>query len=453
MTFLYFAYGSNLWPPQLRSRCSTARQVGSAVLEGWAPVYSKPSVDGSAKLSIEEREDVEVHGALYEIDEVERSSLDGVEPGYQPVVVNVTRTSGESSDALTYRWADAPVSRAPYDWYLSMVLMGAHHHGLPDEYVTDYLAVVPEKDPVAEDIRPATCGDVPLMQEVLASALANDGDRYSVHPGDLAWWMFHADPRYPDHLTFWLQGHRGVLVIDSRTPEINAFSVPGEPVTPLIEWAQRRLGGRGDVGWVSDDDDELVSYLESNGYAPAETDRSYRWDLTKVEVPAPQLPDGWTLRHVEGEHEADNRRKASHGAFKSTMGPDMHLERYLTFMRSSVYAPDRDLVALSPDGRIASFMVWWPDQSGVAQIEPFGTHPDFQRQRIGTALMHHGLRMMKEAGMRMARVITEDARSDAISFYEAIGFDDVGRVRWWGLPGKKGQPLVKTATQNADINF
>jgi hypothetical protein len=60
---------------------------------------------------------------------------------------------------------------------------------------------------------------------------------------------------------------------------------------------------------------------------------------------------------------------------------------------------------------------------------------------------------MKDAGMRMARVSTEEARSDAISFYEATGFDDVGRVRWWGLPDKKGLPSVKTATQSADINF
>ena len=436
MTFLYFAYGSNLWPPQLRSRCATARELGSAVLEAWAPAYAKPAVDGSAKLSIEERDGVEVHGALYEIDEVERSALDRGEPGYQPVVVTVIRASGESADALTYRWADAPVSRDPYDWYLSMVLMGAHHHGLPNEYVMDHLAVVPGKDPLAGDIRPATSDDVLAMQQVLASALADNGDRYTAHPGDLAWWMFHGDSRYPDHLTFWLQGDRGVLVIDSREPEIYAFTVPGQPLTPLIEWAQRRLDDRGRVGWVSDDDDELVSYLESKGYTPVETDRSYHWDLTNVEVPAPQLPEGWVLRHVEGEHEADNRRKASHGAFKSTMGSDMHLERYLTFMRSSVYASDRDLVAVSPDGRIASFMIWWLDNSGVAQIEPFGTHPDFQGQGIGTALIHHGLNQMKDAGMRMARVITEEARSDAISFYEAAGFDDVGRVRWWGFRGK-----------------
>ena len=73
MTFHYFAYGSNLWPPQLRSRCPSARDVGSAVLKGWAPVYDKPSADGSAKLSIVEEVDAQVHGALYEIDEAELS--------------------------------------------------------------------------------------------------------------------------------------------------------------------------------------------------------------------------------------------------------------------------------------------------------------------------------------------------------------------------------------------
>ncbi|MFV1961946.1 MAG: GNAT family N-acetyltransferase [Acidimicrobiia bacterium] len=451
MTFHYFAYGSNLWPPQLRSRCPSAREVGSAVLKGWAPVYDKPSTDGSAKLSIVEEEGARVHGALYEIDEAERSALDHAEPGYQPVLVNVTRASGESSDALTYHWAGDPVSRAPYDWYLSMVLMGAHHNGLPDDYVANDLAVVPKKDPLAEDIRPAISDDVLVMQQVLASAVAADGNRFSVHPGDLAWWLFHGDPRYPDHLTFWLQGDRGVLVIDSREPGINAFSVPGQPVTPLIDWAQRRLGDAGEVGWVSDDDEEFVSYLDSRGYEPAATDRSYGWDLSTIEVPASRLPDGWVLRHVEGEHESNNRHEASHAAFKSTMDPEMHHERYLGFMRSPVYVAEQDLVAVSPDGRIASFMIWWPDKSGLAQIEPFGTHPDFQGRGIGTALMHHGLRMMKDAGMRMARVISEDSRSDATSFYESVGFDEIGRVRWWGFSNRKDQRFVKTVSSSADI--
>jgi gamma-glutamylcyclotransferase (GGCT)/AIG2-like uncharacterized protein YtfP len=171
LTFLYFAYGSNLWPPRLRGRCPSAREIGSAVLQGWAPVYSKPSVDGSAKLSIVEKEDAEVHGALYEIDEVERSALDQAEPGYQPVVVDVSRRSGELSDVLTYQWTDAPVLRAPYDWYLSIVLMGARHHQLPDEYVASCLVVTTEKDPLAGDIRLATSDD----NAVLVSYLQANG--------------------------------------------------------------------------------------------------------------------------------------------------------------------------------------------------------------------------------------------------------------------------------------
>jgi gamma-glutamylcyclotransferase (GGCT)/AIG2-like uncharacterized protein YtfP len=159
VTFLYFAYGSNLWPPRLYGRCPSAREIGSAVLQGWTPVYSKPSVDGSAKLSIMERKDSQVHGALYEIDEAERSALDQAEPGYRPVVVEVGRRSGELSDVLTYQWTDAPVLRAPYDWYLSMVLMGARHHQLPDEYVASRLVVTAERDPLVGDICPATSDD------------------------------------------------------------------------------------------------------------------------------------------------------------------------------------------------------------------------------------------------------------------------------------------------------
>ncbi len=438
MTFLYFAYGSNLWPPQLRSRCASARELGSAVLGGWTAVYSKPSIDGSAKLSIEARKDATMFGALYEIDDEERSSLDDAEPRYDPLLVRVTDIEGKEAEALTYRWPGAPVTVRPHDWYVSTVVTGARHHGFPDRYVNSQLAVRSDPDPVARGIRPVEVGDIVAMQRVLAAALADDGDRYSPHPGELGWWMFHGDPRYRDHLSFWLQDYRGVLVIDSRAKEIGAFTIPGQPLEPLIEWAQRRLFGNGEIAWVSDEDERLVTYLRSNRYQPLEADRSYQWNLKEVDVPLPRLQEGWVLRHVEGEDEANSRREASHAAFQSTMRPSAHLDRYLGFMRSPVYTAERDLVAVAPDGRIAAFMVWWPDDSGVAQIEPFGTHPDLQRNGIGTALIHFGLRRMRDAGMRIVRVITNDHRVDANAFYTEVGFEDVGRVRRWGPSSESG---------------
>jgi ribosomal protein S18 acetylase RimI-like enzyme len=122
------------------------------------------------------------------------------------------------------------------------------------------------------------------------------------------------------------------------------------------------------------------------------------------------------------------------------MGDAMHLERYLRFMRSPRYEAERDLVAVSPDGRVGSFMIWWGDPSGVAQIEPFGTHPDFQRQGIGKSLMYFGLRRMRDAGYHKVRVLTDEPR-EATAFYEGVGFSDVGRLRWW-KPGADSRKQI-----------
>lgn len=431
MTFLYFAYGSNMWPPQIRSRCPSAQPIDVSRLAGWAPVYDKPSRDGSSKLNITES-DSGVHGVIYEIADDERPALDAAEPGYEPIRVRLE----SDVEALTYRWAKRGSDVRPYDWYVSTVLAGANRHELPDRYVRAHLAVETDPDPIAPGFRPASSDDLRAMQEILSAALTSETPRYIAHSGDLAWWVFHDDPRYPDHLSYWLQDDHGLLVIDARNGEISAFARPGEDRVAIIDWAQRRLDGRGEVRWVSDDDHEMISVLESRGYKPVTMEHPFLWDLENKEIPEPRLPDGWVLRPLEGEHEADNRRRASHRAFKSTMPETVHLDRYLEFMRSPVYESSRDLVAVDPEGRIAAFVVWWPDSSsGVAQIEPFGTDPDFHRAGVGRALMYYVLRQMKEGGMRLCFVITWD-RPDSVGFYEGVGFEPISKVRTWAMaPG------------------
>lgn len=430
MAFLYFAYGSNLWPPQMLGRCPSALRIGTARLDGWRTVYDKPSRDGSSKLNIVESPGDSVLGAVYEIDDEERSALDGAEDRYDPLGVTVSTDTGARLGVRTYRWTGVASEALPYDWYLSIAQAGAALHGLPESYYSNHLGSEVSGDPLAPGVRPATADDLPLMQSILSRAVAQGGDRYSIHPGDLAWWIFHADPRHSDGVSYWMQGDDGVLMVDADDSVIGAFARPGVSPIPMIEWAQRRLRGRGAVGWVADTDSELVAYLEGEGSEVVRTDYWYRWDLDTTPVPAPSLDAGWTIRNVEGEHEADNRRRASHAAFNSTMDESMHLDRYLRFMRSPVYEPTRDLVAIAPDGTIASFIVWWPDPSGIAQIEPFGTHPDFQRRGIGRALIHYALRQMRDAGMTTTRVMTWD-KEDSTGFYEGVGFEVVGAARDW----------------------
>jgi len=417
VTFRYFAYGSNMWLPQLRGRCPSAVVLGPVQLAGWRAVYDKPSVDGSAKLNVRPSEGSIVDGVLFEIDDSDRLALDSAEPRYDAVTIEL-----DGGQALAYTWTGEAFTEPPYEWYVSMVEAGAKPHGFEPP------AVDTQPDPLAPGLRVADTEDLPAMQEVLTSALAAPGNSYIAHPGDLAWWIHHVDPRW--NLTLWLRMKSEVVVLEETRGEISVFARPEVSRTGLIEWAQRRLGGNGQVGWVADTDIELITYLETEDYSPVHTERNYEWDLLNRQIPEPALPEGLTLRTVRGEEEADDRRAASHAAFESTLDSVTHLERYIRFMQSPVYDKERDLVAVAPDGRIAAFMIWWPDSSGIAQIEPFGTHPDFHRQGVGRALIHFGLLRMREAGMRITRVGTDEPRK-ATEFYEGVGFTDVGRIRWW----------------------
>ncbi|HEU4894958.1 MAG TPA: GNAT family N-acetyltransferase [Acidimicrobiia bacterium] len=426
MAFDYFAYGSNMWPPQLRSRCGSAMVVGPARLDGWRLACDKPSDDGSTKLNIRPDAGASVQGLVYRIEDGERQALDAAEPLYTPLIVEVG-----GRRALTYTYEGEPGDGSPYDWYASTCELGAASHGIEARGIQSQ--AVP--DPIAPGLRPATHDDVALIQDILSEGLAASTDRYYVHPGDYAWWVFHDDPRHPDHFSTWLQGESGFVTIDSLTPhEINVFTRPGVDRMPLVRWSQRRLGMKGEVGWVSDADTELIEDLQGEGYSPVTAYRSYEWDLSKP-IPEPNLPSGWEIRAVRDEREANTRRAAAHAAFESTMPDPMHLQRYLDFMRSPVYVPERDLVAVDPTGTVVSFMVWWADPaSAKAQIEPFGTHPDFHRRGVGRALIHQALSEMKRAGMEMARVCTGDEMA-ATAFYEGVGFTDVGRLRWWAPVG------------------
>ena len=406
-----------MWLSQLWGRCPSARPIGPAQVSGWRAVYDKPSVDGSAKLNIRPAEGSVVEGVLFDIDDSDRAALDRAEPRYDPIGIEVA-----GGEALTYTWTGEAFTEPPYDWYVSMVEAGAKSHGVKPSVVEA------QPDPLAPGLEVAGPEDLPALQMVLSTALVEPDTRLIAHPGELAWSIHHADPRW--NLTSWKQGKSAILVLEETHGEISVFTMPGVDRFGLIEWAQRRLSGTGEVGWVSDADVELVSYLKSEGYSPVHTEREYEWDLLTREIPEPVVPDGWSLRVVRGEEEADNRREASHAAFESSLEPERHLDRYLRFMRSPVYDSDRDLVAVAPEGRVGAFMIWWPDVSGVAQIEPFGTHPEFQRQGVGRALIHFGLQRMREAGMRLTRVATDEPRK-ATDFYEGVGFTDVGRTRWW----------------------
>jgi gamma-glutamylcyclotransferase len=147
MTFLYFAYGSNMLTEWLKDRCPSAKKNGIAIASNHKLVFGKRSIDKSGKATLIFSEGVHTPGVAFEITESEREFLDAAE-GFKhdkphdparynrvddfqiriaetdKIVVSTTYLANNPEDGLK-----------PYDWYLALVIAGAIQHGLDADYV------------------------------------------------------------------------------------------------------------------------------------------------------------------------------------------------------------------------------------------------------------------------------------------------------------------------------
>ena len=154
LSFVNFAYGSNMCSRRLRERTPSARPIGAGRLIGHKLMWHMAGGDGSAKCDILEtgRQEDLVWGVLYEIALSERPLLDqaeGLGRAYQRKIVSVHAAAG-TIDAEAYVALAIDGSRLPFDWYHAYVLAGAEEHGLPGEYLDALRSLAPVVDPDAD---------------------------------------------------------------------------------------------------------------------------------------------------------------------------------------------------------------------------------------------------------------------------------------------------------------
>ena len=153
MDIHYFAYGSNLCLPRLRSRAPGVEAFGAATLHGFRLRWHKQGSDGSGKCSIVQSaaSSALVHGALYMMPLSAKQLLDQVEglgQGYEETTIGVMSSRGRVT-ARTYVAAASHVddSLRPYSWYRDLVVSGAFAHQFPAEYVNSLQSVRVWTDP------------------------------------------------------------------------------------------------------------------------------------------------------------------------------------------------------------------------------------------------------------------------------------------------------------------
>ncbi|MDQ6436203.1 gamma-glutamylcyclotransferase family protein [Mesorhizobium sp. LHD-90] len=145
---VYFAYGSNMSTARLRKRMPSCEPLGIAILPGHTLRFHKRSTDKSGKCNaFASGNNRSVIGVLFSFDPTQRDKLDeaeGVGSGYEHAMVTVINDKGRRRKVLTYLATPDYIddSLKPYSWYKDFVLAGGREHGLPPEYIAEYIQSV-----------------------------------------------------------------------------------------------------------------------------------------------------------------------------------------------------------------------------------------------------------------------------------------------------------------------
>jgi ribosomal protein S18 acetylase RimI-like enzyme len=267
-------------------------------------------------------------------------------------------------------------------------------------------------------------GDRDEAHAILRALLAAGPTPFTIHPGDWDWWVFHADPRVDEEF---LIADGAIALVGN---EIGVFGVDADETVAVCE--KVREGRPIAIGSVSLRDTARVAQLEAHGFVCADPPEPVFVRATGGGTHGAALPDGFTIRAVRGQEDCAGRAAAARRAFKSTMDPLMHTARYRRFMASPAYDRERDIVAIAPDGRIAAFAIHWIDEDlSLAQFEPVGTDPDFQRMGLARAVLAASLERMHGLGIERARVMTTGDNVAAATAYQSAGFELVDQLGWW----------------------
>lgn len=282
--------------------------------------------------------------------------------------------------------------------------------------------------------------DFIAMTSILAIGRKTDTTAHYVHTGDLSWWMFYSDytdSHWQKHITLWECDGKtiGWSLLDPAwrsfdmyvLPQLRSSTIEDQLLDWSIDCLTRIVHQQGEkeiqTMWVAEHDTERISQLEQRGFQRGEY---AMWNLEcslEERLPEPHVPNGFGLRQVAGEEDIKPRAAAAYRAFGSRQPFDEYWPRYQRFADSPVYVSSLDLVTIAPQGDFSSFCIAWPDPvNHIGLFEPVGTHPDFQSQGLGRAVVTEGLRQLQNCGMYRASVCVETDNPAAQALYQAVGF-------------------------------
>lgn len=184
----------------------------------------------------------------------------------------------------------------------------------------------------------------------------------------------------------------------------------------MLDVAEERLYATTSAGtwrlvvWAPAEDTLRQEIFQRRGYT-RENWPEHQW-RRQLDAPIPDvpLPQGYMIRPLGDGLELLERCYASglgfhDGDIKIAVENRDDPTWYRNIQNAPLYRRDLDLVAVAPDGSIASFCtIWFDDVTRSAIFEPVATVPAHQRRGLGKALLTEGLRRLQRMGATTAFV-------------------------------------------------
>lgn len=232
-----------------------------------------------------------------------------------------------------------------------------------------------------------------------------------------------ATPDSEDSSHLWFQVHPAARHLGL---EMNILAW-GEQRIEQIELARQnriklRTGAR-------ESEPERIAFLQAQGFVAERY--FYRMGRSLLEpIPLPQFPTGFSLRSVEEQDavlwvEMFNQTFIDHWNFHP-----MTVEQWHHYGTDPNYRPDHDLVAVSPEGRLAAFCYCHisPERNqrtgrNEGYVNLLGTRRGFRGQGLGRAMLLAGLHRLRQSGVETALLgVDADNPSGALQLYQSVGF-------------------------------
>lgn len=264
-------------------------------------------------------------------------------------------------------------------------------------------------------------------------------ERITVYPSILDLQEVSGTPKGQESIRLW-EDASGMLVGFTLVEGSNiAFDissqVPFEDLARhMIDWMVNKLASTGEssalVGELEtgcrEEDTQRSALLEQQGFIAQPVRTLHFIRRLNESISTPHLPEGFLIRPIVGEEEAEALVELHHDAHGTE---NMTVEFRLSMMRTPEYDRELDLVAVSPKGQLAAnVMCHYSSEENrlcnqkVGYTDPVATHPDFQRKGLANALLLAGFSRLKERGIDFSKVSTWGENNGMIRTAESVGY-------------------------------